>query len=99
MRRDLQRHPRRIGRRCAPGAVRPSGLIHRGRLLVSTFPDIEMGVLELLEPLGECYLRMTVGSEALLDDVAIRALIPIADLGGVGGVQVFRTARVRIAAY
>jgi len=66
---------------------------------LSTFPDIEMGVLELLEPLGECYLRMPVGFEALLDDDEISALIHIADLGGVGGDEVFRTARVRVTTY
>src|SRR5690625_7601108 len=58
-----------------------------------------MGVLELLEPLGECYLRMPVGFEALLDDDEISALIHIADLGGVGGEEVFRSARVRITTY
>ncbi len=64
-----------------------------------SFPDIEKAVMQLLEPYGECYLRLAIDWEHRLTNGHVPVIIHIADLGGVGGDEVLRTDRVRIGVY
>ncbi|HLR96675.1 MAG TPA: hypothetical protein VK053_19275 [Jiangellaceae bacterium] len=63
------------------------------------FPDIEMALVELLEPHGETRLRLDAGFEQRIDEGEAPAVIHAMTLGGYGGNQILRTDRARVGVY